>query len=159
MKPNKKVTWIIRKATLHDVREVHALIKGYAKQKKLLPRSLSYMYDNVRDFYVCVTTKGKLIGCCALHVVWEDLAEIKSLVVSGAYQGRSIGRQLVTHCIDEAKELGVQRVFALTYEVAFFQKNKFRIIDKSKLPAKVWRECMECPLFPDCEEVAVVRRL
>ncbi|MBU1864387.1 MAG: N-acetyltransferase, partial [Candidatus Omnitrophica bacterium] len=139
MQVKGKDPYLTRKATLRDVRNIHVLINTCAKSKVVLPRSLNFIYDNIRDFFICENRRGAVIGCCALHVVWQDLAEIKSLVVKKNYQGKNIGTMLVRRCLEEARQLGVRRVFALTYKPKFFRKNKFQRIRKSKLPAKVWR--------------------
>lgn len=149
----------IRKALISDVKSIQLLINQNAKKGLMLPRSLSHIYDNIRDFFVCENSRGTVVGCCALHIVWEDLAEIKSLVVKTRYRGNDIGTMLISHVIEDAKRIGVVRVFTLTYVPDFFKKNKFRRLDKKNLPAKVWRECIECPLFPDCGEVALHRKL
>ncbi len=154
-----KKGYAVRKARLDDVKPIQALINGYAKVHRLLPRSLNYLYDNIRDFWV-VENKGKtIIACCALHVVWDDLAEIKSLVVKKNYQKQNIGKLLVETCYKDAKTLGVKRLFALTYEPGFFIKCKFVRISKNRLPAKVWKECIDCHFFPDCDEVALIRKV
>ncbi len=156
---NRRTKILTRKATLGDVKEIHILINKFAKRKLLLPRSLSYIYDNIRDFFVCENREKRIVGCCALHIVWEGLAEIKSLAVKRSYQGRHIGTILAKRCLNEAGELNVDRVFALTYNPEFFRKLKFSRTNKSLLPAKVWRECIDCPLFPNCEEIAVIKKL
>ena len=156
---NKTVRVLIRKTTLDDVKTIHGLVNAFAKRKLLLPRSLSYIYDSIRDFVVCENRRKQIVGCCAVHIVWEGLAEIKSLAVKKSYQGRHIGKTLVEHCLKEAQELKVDRVFALTYAPEFFLKLKFSRVNKARLPAKVWRECVECHLFPDCEEVALIKYL
>lgn len=150
---------LIRKANLHDVKAMYKLIASFAKNRSLLPRSLSYIYDNIRDFFVCESRSKRIIACGALHVVWEDLAEIKSLVVSKTYQKKGLGALLVAECLKEAEALGVERVFALTFRPEFFLKCKFVRISKNRLPAKVWRECIECHMFPDCDEIAVIKSL
>ncbi|MCX8053638.1 MAG: N-acetyltransferase [Armatimonadetes bacterium] len=149
---------VIRKAKVPDVPEIHRLVNSFANKNAMLPRSLLAIYENVRDFYV-VENQGRIIGCCALHVTWEDLAEIKSLAVDESAQGRGYGRALVEACLSEAREIGVPRVFALTYIPEFFEKAGFRRVDKSTLPHKVWSECINCPKFPNCEEVALVADL
>jgi amino-acid N-acetyltransferase len=150
---------LIRKATVHDVKGIHKLIGSFAKRRVLLPRSLSHIYDNIRDFFVCESRAGNIIGCAALHIVWENLAEIKSLVVSQSYQKKGIGKSLVAGCLDEARMLGAERVFALTFKPEFFLRSGFVRIGKNRLPATVWRECIECHMFPDCDEVAVIKSL
>ena len=137
---------------------MHRLVNGFADKGELLHRSLNELYENLRDYYV-VENEGEILACCALHINWEDLAEIKSLVVSEQAQGRGLGGSLLNACLDEARELGVPRVFALTYKPAFFERNGFERIDKAKLPQKIWTECVRCPKFPDCGEEALVRTL
>jgi len=145
---------VIRKAKLKDAGEIYKLINQYAKEGILLPRSLNSIYENIRDFWVC-EENGRLVGCAALHIVWEDLAEIKSLAVSEEYKGKGIGTMLVEACLKEAEELGVKRVFVLTYAHGFFSKLNFEEVEKMKLPHKVWGECINCVKFPSCDEIAM----
>lgn len=148
----------IRKARVPDVPEIQSLINTFADKNIMLPRSLSTLYENVRDFFV-LEEDGRIVGCCALHITWEDLAEIKSLAVDESLHGRGYGRALVQACVEEARTIGVPRVFALTYIPSFFEKLGFVRIDKSKLPHKVWTECINCPKFPNCGEEAVILEL
>jgi amino-acid N-acetyltransferase len=148
----------LRKARIADVPEMQQLINYFADRGELLPRSLSQLYENVRDFFV-VEHDGRIVGTCALHVAWCDLAEVKSLAVDPDFQGQGIGKQLVQACLAEARELGVARVFALTYKPAFFYKLGFKEVDKSELPHKVWSDCINCVKFPDCGEIAVILEL
>lgn len=122
----------------------------------MLHRSLGEIYENIRDFYVAEDEDGHILGCGALHVCWAHLAEIKSLAVSEAAQGRGIGKQIVLNCVEEARELGLRTVFALTYRPEFFARAGFRVVDKATLPHKVWNECLRCPKFVGCTEIAVV---
>ena len=145
---------LVRKAKLKDVPQIYELINQYAKDGILLPRSLNSLYESIREFWVC-EEEGKRIGCASLHIVWEDLAEIKSLAVKKDYRGRGIGTLLVEACLREAKELGVKKVFVLTYAQEFFSKFSFEEVEKSKLPHKVWGECIHCVKFPSCDEVAM----
>jgi amino-acid N-acetyltransferase len=124
----------------------------------MLPRSLNEIYENIRDFFVC-DNKGEIIGTSALHILWENLAEIRSLAVSKECQDKGIGKRLLERCLKEAKALGVKRVFALTYNPVFFRKFGFKEIDKNTLPQKIWGDCLKCPKFPKCEEVAVIKVL
>ena len=144
----------IRKATIADIKHCHAQINLFAKQDLMLPRSLSELYENVRDFFVC-EDDGKFIGCCALHIMWEDLAEVKSLAVAESHHGQGIGHRLVTVCVDEARLLGMPRVFVLTYQRIFFERQGFKVVSKDTLNRKVWAECVRCPHFPDCDEIAM----
>lgn len=145
----------LRKAKTTDVPALQRIINGFADEELMLHRSLSQLYENVRDFFV-VEEEGEIVGCAALHVSWKDLAELKSLAVSRSAQGRGYGKQLVEACLNEADEVGVTRVFALTYVPELFEKNNFDRIDKALLPRKVWTECVFCPKFHGCTEVAVI---
>lgn len=149
---------MIRKAKLRDVKDVQRLIKLYSTRGEMLPRSLSELYDNIRDFIVS-TQNRRAIGICALHVCWEDLAEIRSLAVEEKNRRRGIGGKLVKACLEEARMLGVKRVFALTYQSDFFERLGFKKVDKSALPHKIWTDCLKCVKFPDCDETAVVIEL
>ncbi|HEX7364269.1 MAG TPA: N-acetyltransferase [Dehalococcoidia bacterium] len=146
----------VEKAKISDAQRIHELINDYADKGEMLPRALSEIYENLRDFFVIRDKDKKLIGCVALHINWADIAEIKSLAVSEEEQAKGIGRLLVNACIDEAEELEIPTVFCLSYKPAFFEKYKFRRIDKMELPRKVWSECYRCPKFPDCDEVALI---
>ena len=147
---------IIRKAKLSDVRNIQELVNYYAGKDEMLPRSLSMLYESIRDFSVAISDSGELIGCCAGGVCWEDMAEIKSLAVKEECKGQGIGRMLVEKSIEGLKELGVTKVFTLTYSVGFFEKLGFSVVEKKKLPQKIWTECVYCPKFPDCGEEAML---
>jgi len=148
----------VEKAKISDVAQMHKLINYFADKDEMLARSLSEMYENIRDYFV-VRQGERMIACAALHVNWLDLAEIKSLAVAEDNQRRGIGAQLVEACLNEAKELGIPTVFCLTYKPAFFEKFGFSQRDKMELPRKVWTECYRCPKFPNCDEVALVCQL
>jgi amino-acid N-acetyltransferase len=151
---------MIRKATVHDVRSIQQLLNKHAERGELLPRSLSDLYDHLRDFSVYEEKRGgPIIGICALHVCWEDLAELRSLAVDEPYQGRGIGHGLITEALAEAPELGVRRVFTLTYQTDFFAAHGFDVVDKASLPQKIWADCMKCVKFPECDEIAMLRLL
>jgi amino-acid N-acetyltransferase len=150
----------IRKARIADVAIIQKLLAGFAQQGKLLARSLSELYTNLRDMFVARDESiGQVMGCCSLHIMWEDLAEIRSLAVADEYQGRGVGRSLVQACIDEARELGIKRLFTLTYETGFFERMGFQVADKNIFPQKIWADCLHCPKFPECDEVALVMDL
>ena len=148
----------VEKAKINDVPQMHALINSFADRDEMLPRPLSEIYENIRDYFV-VRQGERVVACAALHVSWSDLAEIKSVAVAEGSQGQGIGDQLVESCLGEAKELGIPVVFCLTYKPAFFEKHGFSQVDKMELPRKVWTECYRCPKFPDCEEVALTCHL
>jgi len=145
---------MIRKAILQDARQIHKLLLNYAKDGLVLPRSLMDIFEAIRDFYVFVE-EDRVVGAAALNICWEDLAEVRSLVVDQSHNGRGIGRYLVEACISEARQLGIGRVFALTYQQVFFEKLGFRVIEKSELPQKIWGDCIKCAKFPECDEIAL----
>ena len=148
----------IRRAVVSDIKAIHKLLNFYGDQGLLLSRPLSELYDHLRDFFVLVEN-GKndvILGVCALGICWEDLAEIRSLAVVEGHQGKGFGAQLVRKCIEEARSLGLSRVFVLTYEEAFFAKAGFKPVEKSSLPHKVWADCLKCSKFPECDEIAMI---
>ncbi len=145
----------IRKATVSDIKLIHKLINEFAKKGEMLPRSLNELYENIRDFLIA-EDNNEIKGVCALHILWEDLAEIRSLAVKKESHKKGIGSLLVKKCLKEAKKLGVNKVFVLTYIPEFFKKTGFRELDKSKLPQKIWGDCIKCPKFPECDEVALI---
>lgn len=149
---------MIRKATVPDAQEIQRLINSFAERDAMLPRALNAIYESIRDFFV-LEDNGRIIGCCALHVTWGDLAEVRSLAVDESCQGKGYGQLLVAACLAEAKDLGVPKVFALTYVPGFFEKMGFARVDKATLPHKIWSECINCPKFPDCGEEAVTLEL
>jgi len=144
-----------RKAKITDVEPIHSLITYYADQGLMLARPRAMLYESLREFTIA-EDQGLVIGAGALNIIWEDLAEIRALAVTPAYTGRGIGRSLVNMFINEARDLAIPRVFALTYQQKFFEKCGFKLIAKELLPQKVWKECVNCPKFPNCEEVAMI---
>jgi len=145
----------IERATIKDVTQIHRMINYFAGRGKMLARSLSEIYENIRDYQV-VRDSEQVIACVALHVMWSDLAEVKSLAVAEGSQKQGIGERLVQACLAEAEELGLNTVFCLTYKPEFFERAGFSQIDKMELPHKVWTECYRCPKFPNCDEVALI---
>jgi amino-acid N-acetyltransferase len=148
----------VEKAKIQDAPQIHRLINYFADKDEMLARSLSEIYENIRDFFV-IKQGEQVIACAALHVCWSDLAEIKSVAVAEDSQQQGIGAQLVDACLKEAKLLGIPTVFCLTYRPAFFEKFGLSQVDKMELPRKVWTECYRCPKFPDCDEVALICNL
>jgi amino-acid N-acetyltransferase len=146
------------KAGIGDAQAIHDLINFYAQRGDMLPRTMGEVYENLRDFYV-VRDQGRLLGCVALHIVWADMAEVKSLAVAEEAQSRGLGSLLVRATIEEGRQLGLERLFALTYRPAFFERLGFVQADVMSLPRKVWNECYRCPKFPSCNEIALVRDL
>ncbi len=145
----------VQRAAVADVRAIHELVNGFARRGEMLPRTMAEIYEGLRDFSV-VRDGAELIACGALHVMWEDLAEIRSLAVRGDRQSQGLGALLVGAHLKEARELGLATAFALTYRPAFFERLGFRQADVMTLPRKVWNECYRCPKFPTCNEIAVV---
>lgn len=148
----------IRKARIADIKAIQSLVNDFAKREQMLPRSLNELYESVRDFIV-YEDQDHIIGVCALRIMWDDLGEIRSLAVRPQDQKKGIGKQLVKRCLKEAKEIGLQRVFALTYQPFFFKKLGFQDVDKAKLPQKIWSDCIKCHKFPECDEHAVILSL
>ncbi|NOY53218.1 MAG: N-acetyltransferase [Deltaproteobacteria bacterium] len=153
-----KESFLFRKAQPGDVSALQKLINQSAQDGEMLSRSLSELYDNIRDFHVCIAGK-QVVGVCALHIVWEDLAEVKSLAVLPNFRQQGIGSRLARACLKEAEALKVGRVFTLTDKEGFFMKIGFKKADKNVLPQKVWGECVKCFKFPDCNEVAMIFEL
>jgi amino-acid N-acetyltransferase len=154
----ERIAMKVDRARVDDANTMHRLLNHFADRGDVLPRALSEIYENIRDFFV-VRRRGEVVACIALHITWLDLAEIRSLAVNEKTQGQEIGTSLVRACLDEAKTLGIPTVFCLTREPAFFEKLGFKLVDKAELPRKIWGECYRCPKFPDCDEVALVYKL
>ena len=153
---------MIRPATIHDVPRIRDIINAHAELGKMLFKSYAQIYEALRDFavYEIEGADGReVVGCCALAIIWADLAEVRSLAVDDAYRGRGIGRRLVEWCVDEARRLGIRRIMSLTYEQAFFSKLSFEVVPKDTLPLKVWSDCVRCPKRDGCDEIAMVREL
>ena len=152
-------TGTLRRAAVVDVKTIHKLIRHYADRRQMLARSLSTLYEHVREFFVCETEEEGVVACGALHVTWEDLGEIRSVAVRSGHKGRGYGERIVRACIEEARQLKLPRVFCLTYMPDYFRRLGFVEIDKSELPHKVWADCVNCPQFPDCGEVPLMLEL
>jgi amino-acid N-acetyltransferase len=148
----------VEKAKISDVPQIHKLVNYFAERDEMLPRSLSELYENIRDCFV-VREEERVVACASFHVFWSDLAEIRSLAVAESSQDKGLGAQLVKACLKEAEELGIATIFCLTYKPALFEKFGFAQVDKMELPRKVWTECYRCPKFPDCDEVALTYNL
>ncbi len=145
----------IRKAKLSDSEAIHKLVNHYAKKGLMLARSRSAIYEDIRNYSV-MEDKREVVGIGALSILWVDLAEIRTLAVKENYAGQGIGKQLVEHFLNEAKELGIKKVFTLTYKDVFFEKCGFEVISKEHMPHKVWKDCLNCPKFPNCDEILMV---
>ena len=146
----------VRSAKISDAKAIYALINYYAERDRMLFRSMADIYKNLQAFSVA-ELNGSVVGCCALEIIWSDLAEIKSLAVDEAHTEKGIGKMLVTVALEQAGQLGVPRVFALTLDPDFFEKLGFEIIEKDSLPMKVWSDCTRCPKQQNCDEIAVIK--
>ena len=147
-----------RRARLTDAHGIYDLVNHFADREEMLHGTIPEICENIRD-YLVVESEGRIAACAGLHINLDTLAEIKSLAVREDLQGRGLGATLVRQCLDEALQLGVPTVFALTYSPAFFERLGFHRAPKSHLPRKVWGECIRCPKFPDCGEIAVMKDL
>jgi amino-acid N-acetyltransferase len=147
---------MLRSATIHDVVRIQEIINSHAELGKMLFKSLAQLFEDLRDFAV-VEENGQVVGCCAVTIIWADLAEVRSLAVDGRHIGRGIGRQLVEWCVEEARRLHIRKLMSLTYEQRFFEKLGFEVVPKESLPLKVWSDCVRCPKREGCDEIAMVR--
>lgn len=148
----------IRPARVADARPIMTLINELAVKQVMLPRSPASVIENIRDFVVA-EVDGVFAGCGALAITWTDIAEIRSLAVAPSLQGDGIGRMLVEALVADAGQLGIPRLFAFTYVPGFFQKMGFEICQHDDLPHKVFNDCMHCPKFQACDEIAMERVL
>lgn len=147
-------TLTLRRAKPSDARAILQLINQNSSKGLMLPRTFAQVVEKIRDFVVAVDG-ASLIGVVALHVVGEDLAEVRSLAVDGPFQGKGIGQKLVQQCLGDGRELGLSRIFTLTYQTDFFEKLGFQKVEKLTLPQKIWGDCIHCAKFTDCDEVAM----
>jgi amino-acid N-acetyltransferase len=148
----------IRKARIQDVKPMHALINECAARGEMLPRSMNNLYTRLREMTVAADGEA-VAGCCGLSICWENLAEVRSLVLTRELRGQGLGRKLVETCLSEAVTLGIYRVFTLTYLVDFFENLGFKVVSKDILPHKIWADCLDCHKFPDCDEIAMLIEL
>lgn len=152
--------WLeVRKARLGDVPGIAELVNGYAAQGLMLSKRQVDLYEQVREFVVVETSDQQMLGCGALRLVWHNLAEVRSLAISDQARGMGLGRRIVEELIQEARQLGLAKVFALTYQVSFFEKLDFQVVDKAGFPQKVWLDCNLCPKQTCCDEIAVLKIL
>lgn len=149
---------MIRPAKIGDVPSIARLVDFYAREGQMIPRPLAEIYDHLRD-YVVIEQNGEVVGCGALQVVWDNLGEIRSLAVHRELQRRGLGTEMVRYLLEEARRIELQRIFTLTYLPRFFERFGFCEVSKEALPHKVWRDCLNCTKFPDCDEVAMILEL
>ena len=150
--------WVQRPARMGDVRQIVEIINDHASKGRMLSRSLSQVYEGLREYEVA-EADGRIVGCGALNITWEDLCEIRSVAVREHWQHRGVGTGIVEALLDHARNLGLKRVFLLTYQPEFFKRFGFRETEKDGLPHKVWSDCVNCVKFPDCDEVAMIVEL
>ena len=148
----------VEKAKIQDVPQMHKLINHFADKGDMLPRPLGELYETLRDFFV-IRDGEQMIACAALHVCWADMAEVRSVAVAEGSQKQGLGDILVDACLQEARALGINDVFCFTYRPDFFKRRGFVDIDKMELPRKVWTDCLHCPKFPNCDEVALINHM
>jgi amino-acid N-acetyltransferase len=149
----------IRRALITDASNIQILVNSFAASGFMLTLSRNDVYERIMEFAVCESTVAELLGVCSLHPTWSDIAEIRSLAVSEKYQRFKIGSSLVSHHLEQAKCLGFERVFTLTYKTQFFSSLGFTVIDKDKLPKKMWTDCLKCIKYPNCDETAMIIKL
>jgi amino-acid N-acetyltransferase len=148
----------VRKAKMTDIPAMLALINGYARQGIMLPRTEFDMSETVRDFSV-LFEDDQLVGCAALHFYGPLIAEVRSLAVDPALKRKGVGRRLLEALDQEAKEFDLDALFAFTYVPGFFARMGYRQVDRGELPLKAWKDCLRCPKFQCCDEIAVLRTL
>jgi amino-acid N-acetyltransferase len=149
---------MLRKAKVSDIDAILAVIKPFVEKDIILARTHEDVEQRIRD-YVLFEEDNTVLGCAALNPGWDNLGEIRTTAVDAGAQGKGIGRMIVKACLDEARELGLKRVFALTYQPDFFKRLGFADIEKSELPQKIWGDCVKCVKFPDCDEFALAIEL
>ena len=145
----------IRPARVPDARHICDLVNEYAERGLMLHRSLESIYHSLRDFTVA-EIGGNIVGCVSVDIFWDDLAEIRSLAVASDHSGKGIGSKLIEAAGKNAGEIGIRRLFALTYEKDFFTRRGFKVIERNSLPEKVWTVCIGCPKADACDETAVI---
>ena len=152
---------MLRKARIEDVKTIHRMINLSAGKGEMLPRALTDLYNSLRDFFVFYNEEeSQITGVCAMHIIWENLAEIRSLYVDENHRKKGVGRQLVEACISEAITVGLFKIFTLTYKKEFFARLGFKEIDRGLLPEKIWSDCFHCSKYPDyCDETAMIVEL
>ncbi len=145
----------IRKAKLTDVKDIQLIVNRFAQDELMLSLSLNKIYENIRDFSV-VLEDDEIVAVGALHILWDNLAEVRSTAVKEGFHHKGYATILVEELIKEAKEFHLEKIFLLTYQNKFFNKFGFYEIEKTLLPHKVWTVCINCPKFPDCDEIAML---
>ncbi|MGE4266085.1 MAG: N-acetyltransferase [Deferribacterales bacterium] len=149
---------MIRKAVMSDAKNIQTLVNTHAKEGLMLPVGINEIYEKILEFVVW-DEGGEILGCCAMHPTWENLAEIRSVAVSKYSIKKGIGTAVVESAMQMARDVGITDAFLLTYQPVFFGKLGFVEIEKENLPKKIWSDCLKCAKFPDCDEIAMKRKL
>lgn len=149
----------MRYALINDAKQIQQLVNGYAIKGGMIMLSMNDIYEKIYEYIVSIDESGVLVGVCALHPMWEDLAEIRSLAVREDLNGQGIGAAMVNAQLERAKEMGFKKIFTLTYKVKFFEKIGFNIVSMDELPKKIWSDCLKCVKYPDCDEIAMIKEL
>ncbi len=150
--------WCIRPAEVGDIQGIKALIDPHVETGIMLPKTLTQLYESVRDFQVCVEDQ-RVIGAGALHVLWEDLAEIRSIAVHPKFHRRGLGSKIVDALIEESRALGIRRLFTFTLAVEFFQSFGFLEYPRNDIPPIVWVECSKCSKYYNCDETGMILQI
>jgi amino-acid N-acetyltransferase len=175
-KTGSDITFSIRKAGISDVRDILELVNGFAGKNLMLSRGPQYLFENIRDFVVAVAEEpavrevhpsdnqldyqpGLIIACASLHVLWEDVAEIRSIAIHPGYQNKGLGKKLIDFLKADARRLGVNTLFTFTLADDFFKSLGFVRKKREELPSKVWGECSRCPKFFKCDEVGMILKI
>lgn len=145
-----------RKPTFEDIEAIFSLVNSYAEKGVMLARSRNALYETIRDMLVA-EENGEIIGVGGLHFMWDKMAEVRTMAVHPDYLKKGIGREIVNRLVEDGIDYGVQQIFTLTYQPEFFSKLGFSELNKDKLPHKVWKECINCPKFPNCDEIAMIK--
>ena len=150
----------IRRAHVSDVEDILALINSCAASNLVLPRGPKYLYENIRDFVVVEgkteMAEPKIVACGSLHVLWKDTAEIRSLTTHPEFRRQGLGSSIVRYLVEDAKQIGIEQIIALTLIEEFFKKLGFKPKSKEELPSKIWDECSRCPKYFQCDEIGLV---
>jgi amino-acid N-acetyltransferase len=149
---------MIRSATIKDAKAIQTVVNTFASQGQMLLLSMNEVYEKIFEYFV-YEADGAIVGVCALHPTWHDIAEVRSLAVDTKYQKSGIGKVLVEHQLERARDMGFEKVFAMTYQVEFFSKVGFYVMSKDDLPKKMWTDCLKCVKYPDCDETAMMINL
>jgi amino-acid N-acetyltransferase len=158
IEPGSDSRLVIRKARMADVGDMYRIVNHYAETQLMLPKTELQLYENLRDYSVALDPDlpNRLTGCGALHIYWDNLAEIRALAIAPEMTGKGVGTALVRSLLAEARDMGIGQIFLFTYEPKFFSRFGFIQVEHNTLPLKVYNECFNCPKFNTCDELAMV---